>query len=329
MAGFVKAYNDLQASVTNLTKYDVANKKAAVLTGDSAPRIAQSQLRAIMGASLTANGLSLTSLSQVGVAFKADGTLGLDTGKLDAAIANDASGVARLFAAVGTATDSLVGVASTGAKAVPGSYAVNVTQLATRGNAVGSVAAGLTISAGVNDVLSVTIDGVAADVTLAAGTYANAAALAAEIQSKVNGATALSSAGAKVSVAEVRRRAHADFATVRLPRRPSPSPATPPQDSSARRRLRQGSMSPAPSAGSPPSAAARRCREAQAAPPKASPSPSPAAPSVLEATSSTRRASRGRSTRRSRTCSAAVGRSRPAPRASPSASRTSTTGVRR
>ncbi len=202
VAGFVKAYNDLQASVTNLTKYDVANKKAAVLTGDSAPRIAQSQLRAIMGASLTASGLSLTSLSQVGVAFKADGTLGLDTAKLGAAIANDASGVARLFAAVGTATDSLVGVASTGAKTVPGSYAVNVTQLATRGNAVGSVAAGLTISAGVNDVLSVTIDGIAADVTLAAGTYANAAALAAEIQSKVNGAAALSTAGAKVSVTE-------------------------------------------------------------------------------------------------------------------------------
>jgi flagellar hook-associated protein 2 len=202
VTGFVKAYNDLQTTVTNLTKYDVANKKAAVLTGDAAPRMVQSQLRQILGDALQGSGLSLKTLPEVGIAFKADGTLGLDTAKLDAAIARDPGAVTRLFASVGTATDSLVGVVSTGAKAVPGSYAVNVTQLATRGNAVGSGTAGLTISAGVNDGLSVTIDGVAADVTLAAGTYANAAALAAEIQSKINGASTLSTAGGKVSVAE-------------------------------------------------------------------------------------------------------------------------------
>jgi flagellar hook-associated protein 2 len=62
--------------------------------------------------------------------------------------------------------------------------------------------AGLVITAGVNDTLAVTIDGVAASVTLAAGTYSSAAALAAEVQSKVNGASALAAAGARVSVTE-------------------------------------------------------------------------------------------------------------------------------
>lgn len=200
VSAFVKAYNDLAASIASLTKYDVANKKAAVLTSDSAPRIAQSQLRSILGATLAGSGLTMTTLAQVGVSFKADGTLGLDTGKLNAAVASDASGVARLFAAVGTASDSLISVTATGRQTVPGSYAVNVTQTATQGRLVGGAAAGLTIVAGVNDTLSVTIDGVAADVTLAAGTYASAAALAAEVQSKINGATALAAAGAKAVV---------------------------------------------------------------------------------------------------------------------------------
>lgn len=202
VAGFVKAYNDLQASITGLTKYDVANKKAAVLTGDAAPRTVQTQLRQLLGDTLSGSGLSLTTLQEAGVAFKADGTLGLDAAKLDAAIKRDAAGVTRLFAAVGSATDSLVSVAGTGSKTVPGSYAVDVTRLATRGSAAGSAVAGLVITAGVNDTLAVTIDGVAASVTLAAGTYASAAALAAEVQSKVNGASALAAAGAKVSVTE-------------------------------------------------------------------------------------------------------------------------------
>jgi flagellar hook-associated protein 2 len=67
---------------------------------------------------------------------------------------------------------------------------------------VGNQAAGLTITAGVNDSVQFAVDGTSATVTLAAGTYATAAALASEIQSKVNGATALSSAGIKVSISE-------------------------------------------------------------------------------------------------------------------------------
>jgi flagellar hook-associated protein 2 len=202
VAGFVKAYNDLAASIAGLTKYDVANKKAAILTGDSAPRIAQSQLRSILGTALTGTGLSLTSLSQVGVSFKADGTLTLDSARLSAAITSDASSVSRVFAAMGSATDSLVTVTATGAKAVPGTYPLVVSQLATQGKAVGSLTAGLTITAGVNDTLRVVIDGTAADVTIAAGSYATAAALAAELQSKINGNAALSADGARVSVTE-------------------------------------------------------------------------------------------------------------------------------
>ena len=199
---FVKAYNDLTASIATATKYDTVNKKAAILTGDSAPRIIQSQLRAIVTGSLTGSGLTLTTLSQVGVSFKVDGTLSLDTAKLNAAITGDPSGVGRLFAAVGSVSDSQASVSVTGSKTVPGSYALDVSRLATQAMAVGSTTTSLAVGAGVNDTLTVTIDGTEATVTLAAGTYATAAALAAEVQSKVNGASALATAGARALVTE-------------------------------------------------------------------------------------------------------------------------------
>ena len=202
VAAFVKAYNDLAATISNATKYDTVNKKASVLTGDSAPRIIQSQMRAIVGSSLSGSGLTMTALWQAGVSFKADGTLALDNAKLTAAVSRDATGVGRLFAAVGSASDSLVTVTGTGSKATPGSYALDVTQLATQGKAVGAAASGLTITTGSNDTLTVTVDGTAATVTLAAGTYATAAALAAEVQSKINGATALTAVAAKVTVTQ-------------------------------------------------------------------------------------------------------------------------------
>jgi flagellar hook-associated protein 2 len=64
------------------------------------------------------------------------------------------------------------------------------------------VAAGLTITAGVNDTLDLTIDGTALSVTLGAGTYASAGALAAELKGRINGATALGAAGGGVEVSE-------------------------------------------------------------------------------------------------------------------------------
>jgi flagellar hook-associated protein 2 len=67
---------------------------------------------------------------------------------------------------------------------------------------VGSAAAALTITAGVNDSFTVNVDGASAVITLAAGTYANAADLAREVQSKVNGASAISGAGNTVTVTE-------------------------------------------------------------------------------------------------------------------------------
>jgi flagellar hook-associated protein 2 len=198
---FVKSYNDLNKTITDLTKYDAATKQASTLTGEPTVRTVQSQLRAMFNAPLSTAGGGLTTLSDVGISFQTDGTLKLDAAKLTTAINDPAKDVSTLFAAVGKPTDSLVSFASATADTKNGVYALTVTQLATQGKAVGGAAAALTISAGSNDALSFTIDGVAASVTLAAGLY-TAASLAAEIQAKVNGNAALATAKVTVAVTQ-------------------------------------------------------------------------------------------------------------------------------
>jgi flagellar hook-associated protein 2 len=139
-------------------------------------------------------------LSQIGVSFQKDGTMAVDSAKLQSVIGTNFNDIASLFAATGKASDSLASYTGATANTKPGAYALTVSQLATQGNVLGSGAAGLTID-GTNDSLSVTVDGVTATVTLAAGTY-TAAALATEVQSKINGASVFSGAGISVAVTQ-------------------------------------------------------------------------------------------------------------------------------
>jgi len=198
---FVKAYNDVNKVLSDSSAYNAATKKGAILQGDSAVRNIQNQIRGTLTSTLTGLSGNITALNQVGVSFQKDGTLTLDSVKLQSAINGNFTDIAGLFAATGKATDSLVQFAASNTATVPGSYAVAVSRVATQGNSVGvtDISAGVTIS-GANNTLNVTVDGVAATLTLDSGTY-SANTLATQIQSKINGATALSSAGAAVSVA--------------------------------------------------------------------------------------------------------------------------------
>jgi flagellar hook-associated protein 2 len=196
--GFVDATNTLIKALKDLTGYDPATKRAGPLQGDSTARSIDTSIRSVLATALTGAG-SYTSLSQLGVAFQKDGTLVLDAAKLKTAIASSASDVAAVFAQTGRASDSLVAYSGAGSATRPGSYAVNVTQLATRGNTVGSApVADLTID-GTNNTLQVLLDGVSATVTLDANTYASADALALEVQSKINGASVFSSTGRSIT----------------------------------------------------------------------------------------------------------------------------------
>lgn len=190
ISSFISSYNDLHKAIASVASYNSSTKQAGILQGDFAVNSTISQINRALNTAISTAG-SLSTLSQVGVSFQKDGTLSLDSAKLSAAISSSPNDIAALFATVGSATDSLVSYSSAASSVKPGTYAVKVTQLATQGNVTGLAAAGLTITTGVNDTLSVTVDGHAASLTLAAGTY-TAASLASAVQAAINGASGIS-----------------------------------------------------------------------------------------------------------------------------------------
>ncbi|MCC8997257.1 MAG: flagellar filament capping protein FliD [Nitrosomonas sp.] len=198
---FVKAFNDLNKTIVDLSKYDAATKQASILTGDSTVRSLQTSLRNEISNPLTAAGGGLSLLSDIGISFQTDGTLQLDQTKLTKVLSDPTKDISTLFASVGKTTDSQVSFVSATSDTLNGKYSLNITQMATQGNALGGAAAALSINSGSNDTLDLSIHGVSASISIAAGTY-TASSLAAEIQSKINGSSAIASAGLKVSVTE-------------------------------------------------------------------------------------------------------------------------------
>lgn len=182
---FVDGYNKLSASLKNLSKYDEATKKGAVLNGDSAVRSIQSQMRGIVTGSLSGGASALPRLNSVGVEMQKDGTLTLNATKLQTVIDTQFDQLPGLFSDSGQATDSLVSFNSAGSKTQVGSYAVNVTQVASQGRLSGAAVSGSRTIDASNNQLQVTLDGTTATVSLNSGTY-TASQLAAEVQGRIN-----------------------------------------------------------------------------------------------------------------------------------------------
>lgn len=196
---FVKAYNDVNKTLKDLTAYNPETRQASALTGDSTARAIQTNIRKLLGVNVPGAAGSFTNLSEIGVSFQTDGTLSVDSSKLQKAITDNVDGIGALFATMGRSTDSLVRYKSSSSATKPGNYEVFVTSLATQGKTVGSSPAALSISQGVNDQMTVVINGVTASITLTAGSY-SAESLASHLQAVINGNETLSAAGAAVVV---------------------------------------------------------------------------------------------------------------------------------
>jgi len=200
---FVGKYNALLGTVNDLGAYNPATNQAGTLNGDAILRGLESQLNRIISTPVAGAKSGFSILADIGITRNAqDGTLVLDNTALDSAVTSNPDAVTGLFAAFGQNSDSLLKFSGSSDNTVPGEYAVNITQLATRGilTAQAGVAANLTITAGVNDALSLSADGVGTSVTLGAGTY-TVSALVAEIQSKLNASTSFKNSGVSVTVA--------------------------------------------------------------------------------------------------------------------------------
>jgi flagellar hook-associated protein 2 len=196
--GFVKVYNETNKQLREVSSYNAETKAAGALQGDALVRTIQSQLRAALRGDLSHGGGGLSNLAEIGISFARDGSMTLDSSKLNAAVNDPAKNIGSLFAEIAKATDPDISVLRTTAGRPAGSYRVEISRLATQGQSL-SLVDSKTVTAGVNDSFTVAVDGVSATVTLAAGTY-TLNALAGEIQSKLNGSSALKTGSASVSV---------------------------------------------------------------------------------------------------------------------------------
>lgn len=201
VTNFVKAYNDINGMLNNLAGYNAKTKTGGPLMGDSTARSLQVQIRAVLSQHLAGIGGSLTTLSQVGVSFQKDGTLGLDTAKLASATSSSFSDLPALFAVRGKSNNTLLSFVSSAAKSTPGDYQVDITSAATRGAVTaGSAPAASTVIDSSNNSFSVVVDGVASGtLTLANGSY-TPAQLASALQTTINSATPFSAAGITTAV---------------------------------------------------------------------------------------------------------------------------------
>ncbi|MBS0435379.1 MAG: flagellar filament capping protein FliD [Proteobacteria bacterium] len=84
---FASAYSALAALIKTDTKYDATSKTAGVLQGDSSIVGVQNQLRSLLGSTSGASG-TYARLSDIGLELQQDGSLTVNSTKLDKALAN-------------------------------------------------------------------------------------------------------------------------------------------------------------------------------------------------------------------------------------------------
>jgi flagellar hook-associated protein 2 len=203
--GFVNAYNTFVGTANTLTAFDAETGNAGPLQGDFTARSIINSLRSTLGSAAEGFGGPFSTLAELGITTQSDGTLSINDERLNAALSDNFDAVAGVFAQVGTLADPNISFAGSTSATEVGSYAANITQLATRGAFLGSAITDPATTALViddsNDSFSLSIDGESSGtISLTQGTYSSASELVAEIQSRINGDSSLAEAGVSVSV---------------------------------------------------------------------------------------------------------------------------------
>lgn len=201
---FIDNYNSTILKMNDLTKAGGVGDSDGILNGDSTVRNIQSQMRSVLNTSVDHLEGSVKSFADLGILTNRDGTLSLDSLKLGDILKNDIGSVAEFFTASGAASDPMITFDSNSSLTKPGTYAVEVTQLATQGILTGtdiSLNFPLTIDAD-NDSFTMRVDGyLSGNINLSQKTYATMEDLAIEMQSQINSDSNFVSNGVSVNIA--------------------------------------------------------------------------------------------------------------------------------
>ncbi|MFV1873314.1 MAG: flagellar filament capping protein FliD [Oleiphilus sp.] len=201
---FVEKFNALQTLINDNSKFDPTGaSENGLLLGDSTTRTIMNQVRRVLGTSVEGlTGASVQSLAEVGISTNFQtGLMTLDENILKTKLDASPSDVSALFSDQGRVTDGQITFETASLNTKPGTYDIEVTTAATRGELSGNVSLGAstTIDAN-NDAFTIKVDDTtSAEIILTAGSYTQAQ-LAAEIQSKINDDANLIAAGKTVTV---------------------------------------------------------------------------------------------------------------------------------
>ena len=110
IADFAKAFSDINAYITQQTKYDATTKKAGALQGDRSTLTLQSNLRSLFLDGSSAS-LVYARLSDVGLELQTDGSMKVNDTKLSAALAANPAEVIKLFSSTAAADSNEHGFA--------------------------------------------------------------------------------------------------------------------------------------------------------------------------------------------------------------------------
>jgi flagellar hook-associated protein 2 len=206
---FVENFNTLTLQLNEFSKVDSSNGETGILVGDATVRSIENQLRSLLNNRLEHLPGSIKSFANLGIFTNRDGTLEINESnsalpKFSEVIKDNIADVADFFTATGSTTDSQVNFASSNSATQPGTYSVEVSQLATQGSLTGLIVNNLDVSsANENDTFKVRIDGILSNnIAIANKLYDSVADLATELQSKINSDSTLLDKGVSVIVTE-------------------------------------------------------------------------------------------------------------------------------
>ncbi|MEM7564088.1 MAG: flagellar filament capping protein FliD, partial [Pseudomonadota bacterium] len=197
----VDSYNELIGSLDDLGFAGGEGAQSGLLVGDASLRTFTSSLRRLLTSNVEGLTGSITALSNIGITTQLDGRLAIDETKFSDAISENPTGALALFAPVGRTSDSLIEFNSSGDNSQPGNYGIVISTIPTQAALNGASGVNNLVVDADNDNLTLLINGESTGtLSLTQGTYSSATALASEIQSQINSASALSTNGISVGV---------------------------------------------------------------------------------------------------------------------------------
>lgn len=203
---FVAAYNTFLTDSGKLIGYDATKKEYGSLRQDPLAKNLVQQVRNQLSATVAGLSGTFKSFSSLGIKTELDGSLKIDdstaTTSFRSAIDNNYDAVRDLFVPKSSSDNAQISVTKNSANSTPGTYPVVITQQPSKGFLAGAAIAGFPIdTTGKTYTFTAAIDGVSADpITLPTTTYATGAALAADLQTRINADSKITAGKVGVSV---------------------------------------------------------------------------------------------------------------------------------